>query len=50
MSNRDFTLVQHPIRLHTSKDLAETTELTRDRNFLKGINITDRESCRRVTD
>ena len=29
--NRDLALVQHPIRLHSSKDLAELTELAQDR-------------------
>ena len=29
--NRDLALIQHPIRLHTSKDLAEITDLAQDR-------------------
>ena len=29
--NRDLALIQHPIRLHSSKDLAEIAELARDR-------------------
>ena len=29
--NRDIALIQHPIRLHSSKDLAEITELAQDR-------------------
>ena len=28
---RDLALIQHPIRLHLSKDLAEITELAQDR-------------------
>ena len=30
--NRDLALIQHPIRLHSSKDMAEMTELAQDRN------------------
>ena len=29
--NRDLALIQHPIRLHSSKDLTEITELAQDR-------------------
>ena len=48
--NRDLPLIQHPIRLYSSKDLAEITELALDRKCWEGINITDRESCQSVTD
>ena len=47
--NRDLALIQHPIRLYSSKDLAEITELALDRKCWEGINITDRESCQSVT-
>ena len=49
--NTDIALIQHPIRLHSNKDLAEITDLAQDRKIimLEGISITDRESCR-VTD
>ena len=30
--NRDLALIQDPIRLHSSKDMAEITELAQDRN------------------
>ena len=48
--NRDLALIQHPIRLYSSKDLAEITELALERKCWEGINITDRESCQSVTD
>ena len=34
--NRDLSLIQEPIRLHSSKDLAEITELAQDRNCWRG--------------
>ena len=34
--NRDLALIQHLIRLHSSKDLAEITELARDSKFWSG--------------
>ena len=52
--NRDLALIQHPIRLQSSKDMAEITELAQDRNSGGGggggMNITYRDSCRSVTD
>ena len=35
--NRDLTLIQHPIRLHSSKDLAEITELAQGRKRWRGL-------------
>ena len=35
--NRDFALIQHPIRLHSSKDLTEITELAQDRKRWRGL-------------
>ena len=35
--NRDLALNQHPIRLHSSKDLAEITELAQDRTCWRGL-------------
>ena len=35
--NRDLALVQLPIRLHTSKDLAEITELAQGRKCWRGL-------------
>ena len=35
--NRDLALIQHPIRLHSSKDLAEITELAQDRKSWRGL-------------
>ena len=35
--NRDLALIQHPIRLHTSKDLAEITDLAQDRKRWRGM-------------
>ena len=37
MFNRDLALIQHPIRLHSSKDPAEITELAQDRKCWKGL-------------
>ena len=34
---RDFSLIQHPIRLHSSKDLVEITELAQDRKCWRGL-------------
>ena len=48
--NRDLALTQHPIRLHSSKDLAEITEPSTGQEMLEGITITDRESCQSVPD
>ena len=35
--NRDLALIQHPIRLHSSNDLAEITELAQDRKCWRGL-------------
>ena len=35
--NRDLSLIQDPIRLHSSKDLAEITELAQDRTYWRGL-------------
>ena len=35
--NRDLSLIQDPIRLHSSKDLAEITELAQDRKYWRGL-------------
>ena len=35
--NRDLALIQHPIRLHTGKDLAEITELAQHRKCWRGL-------------
>ena len=35
--NRDLALIQYPIRLHSSKDLAEITELAQDRKRWRGL-------------
>ena len=35
--NRDLSLYQHPIRLHSCKYLAETTELAEDRKCCRGL-------------
>ena len=35
--NRDRSLIQHPVRLHSSKDLAEITELAQDRKCWRGL-------------
>ena len=35
--NRDLALIQHPIRLPSSKDLTEITELARDRKHWRRI-------------
>ena len=35
--NRDLALIQHPIRLHSSKDLAEISELAQDRKRWRGL-------------
>ena len=37
MFNIDLALIQHPIRLHSSKDLAEITELEQDRKCWRGL-------------
>ena len=35
--NRDLALIQHPIRLHSSKDLAQITEIAQDRKYSSGL-------------
>ena len=35
--NRDFALIQHPINLHSSRYLAEITELAQDRKCWRGL-------------
>ena len=35
--NRDLPLIQHPIRLHSSKDLTKITELVQDRKCWRGL-------------
>ena len=35
--NRDLALIQHPIRLHSSKDLAKIPELAQDRTYWRGL-------------
>ena len=35
--NTDLALIQHPIRLHSSKDVAEITELAQDRKCWRGL-------------
>ena len=35
--NRDLSLIQDPIRLHSRKDLAEITELAQDRKCWRGL-------------
>ena len=35
--NRDLALVQHPIRRHSSRDLAEIIELAQDRKCWRGL-------------
>ena len=35
--NRDLALIQHRIRLHSSKDLAEITALAQDRKCRMGL-------------
>ena len=35
--NRDLALIQHPIRLYSSKDLAEITVLAEDRKCWRGL-------------
>ena len=37
MFNRDLTLIQHPIRLNSSKDLAEMIELAQGRKCWRGL-------------
>ena len=37
MFNRDLALIQHPIRLHSSKELAEITDLAQDRKCWRGF-------------
>ena len=47
--NIALALIQHPNRLHPSKDLAEIRPST-GQETLEWISPTDRESCRSVTD
>ena len=35
--NRDIALIQHPISLHSRKDLAEITKLVQDRKCWRGL-------------
>ena len=35
--NRDLAMIQHPIRLHSDKDLATITELAQDRKCWRGL-------------
>ena len=35
--NIDLALIQHPIRLHSSKDLAEITELEQNRKYWRRL-------------
>ena len=37
--NRDLPLIQDPIRLHSSKDLAEITELAQDVKRWRGLAL-----------
>ena len=37
VSNTDLALIQHPIRLHLSKDPAEITDLSQDRKRWMGL-------------
>ena len=37
--NRDLSLIQDPIRLHASKDLAEITELAQNRKCWRGFTL-----------
>ena len=48
--NRDLALIQHPVRLLSSKDLAEITELAQDRKCWEGIKISSRKppKCHRL--
>ena len=41
---------QHPIRLHSSKDLADIKDLAQDRKLWMEINTIDLESCLIVID
>ena len=35
--DRDLALIQHPIRLHSSKDLVEIIEVAQDRKCWRGL-------------
>ena len=35
--NKDLAFIKHPIRLHSSKDLAEITELAQDKKCWRGL-------------
>ena len=47
MFNRDLALIQHPIRLHSSKDLAEITGLVQDRKRWRGLASEKLPKCYR---
>ena len=48
--NRDLALIQHPIRLHPSKDPAEIIELAQDRNYWRGLTSQIKEAAEVLTD
>ena len=48
--NRDLSLIQDPIRLHSSKKPGRDHRTSTRQEMLEGINIKDRESCRSVAD
>ena len=37
MLKKDLSLIQYPIRLHSSKDMAEIKELAQDRKYWRGL-------------
>ena len=39
MVNRDLALIQHPIKLHSSKHLAEITDLAQGRKGSRGLAL-----------
>ena len=48
--NRDVAPIQHPIRLHSSKDLVEVTDLAQDRKRWSILSSPIEKSYRRGTD
>ena len=48
--SKNLTLIQNTIRLHKSKRHGRDHRTSTRQEMLDVINITDRESCRRVTD
>ena len=46
--NRDLALIQHPIKLYSSKGLAEITELAQNRKCWRGL-ITQIEKAAEVS-